>query len=197
MLQFQIIHCQLKMKSKRLLLILTLHFEENAITTLRFFKNPVFKSKGIQEEGAGYTSNFVTNEKQKQTNKKHPKGLGASCRSTLKHTSNFGIIIDYGITITEDSWKPIQNNHETHGHSTPVLPHFILLVRSRARVGSSSGCLDYLVFGNLLQLGQPQCVKDQVFYYNDILGYFPEGTDILLKGTSLLLPGQGIANLKM
>lgn len=50
------------MKSKCLLLILTLHFEDSGILMSWFLH-------GIQEEGAGYSFNTVTNEKQNNKQK--------------------------------------------------------------------------------------------------------------------------------
>ena len=59
-----------EMKSKCLLLILTLHFEDSGILLFWFLHGRIFfTSKEIQEEGAGYSFKTVTNEKQNNKQK--------------------------------------------------------------------------------------------------------------------------------
>lgn len=61
------------MKSKCLLLILTLHVEDNGILMPWFLLERIFfMSKGLQEEGVGYSFNTVTNKNQ---NNKASQGL--------------------------------------------------------------------------------------------------------------------------
>ena len=58
------------MKSKCLLLILTLHVEDNGIIMPWFLHGRIFfMSKGIQEEGAGFSFNTMTNQKQNNKQK--------------------------------------------------------------------------------------------------------------------------------